>query len=409
MIDLVDKGDEQVRAITPLRRSEIGAVGGLVGGFLIFLIIFPIDASLGVIPGTFYKMVGIPIGLAEQAATIFGLVAHMLTASLIGAVFCYCSGLHKKLDIKTPKKAAFAGGVTGIWVYVIFFIPITFLIISPALESSMTNEQGIITTVINVDSTKLVENLNLIIIGSLQIHIVYGIIMGVFCWMAINHQIENPQGIKQDSIMHTLKIVTIGIILATAALAGFYAMIPTYSTPAVVESNLSVELNKLDQGLTYTKFTSLDEKERTLIAQRMSVFTINLLLEEAKKQDSWISDGMDQMRSTLQSPDDLKFIQVAELQGLKGKAVSGDALIVFTPDATFLRFEDFDIDNGPDLYVYLTKSGDVSTGFKIAKLKANHGDQNYEITGIDTSAYSVVVIYSKSFAIYYASANLRPI
>ncbi len=70
MADVVDKVDEQVRTITPLRRSEIGAVGGLVGGFSIFLIIFPIDASLGVIPGTFYKMVGIPIGLAEQAATI---------------------------------------------------------------------------------------------------------------------------------------------------------------------------------------------------------------------------------------------------------------------------------------------------------------------------------------------------
>lgn len=409
MADLIDKVDEHVMTITPLRRAEIGAVGGLVGGFSIFLIIFPIDASLGVIPGTFYKMVGIPIGLAEQAATIFGMVAHMLTAGLIGAVFCYCSGLHKKLDIKTPKKAVFAGGVTGIGVYAIFFIPITFLIISPSLESSMTNEQGIIATVINVDSIKLVENLDLIIIGSLEIHIVYGIIMGIFCSLAIKHQIENPQRIKQDSIMHTLKIVAVGIILATAALAGFYAMIPTYSKPVVVETNLSAELNKFEQGLTYTKFASLDEKERTLIAQRMSVFTINLLLEEEKKHDSWISDGMDQIRSTLQSPDDLKNIQVAELKGLKGKAVSGGAFIVSASDATFLRFDDFDIDNGPDLYVYLTKSGDVSNGFEIAKLKANHGDQNYEITGIDTNAYSVVVIYSNSFAIYYASANLRPI
>ncbi len=40
MADVVDKVDEQVRTITPLRRSEIGAVGGLVGGFSIFLIIF---------------------------------------------------------------------------------------------------------------------------------------------------------------------------------------------------------------------------------------------------------------------------------------------------------------------------------------------------------------------------------
>ena len=408
-VDLTNRSvNEQVTTVTLLKRAEIGAVGGLVGGFSIFFFTFIIDSNLGVVPGTFYKMVGIPIGLGEQAATIFGMVAHMLTAGLIGTVFCFASGLHKKLEVKSTKKGVIAGGVTGIAVYAIFFVPITLLIMGPALESNMADEQGIISTVINVDSTKLMENLNLIIIGSLEIHIVYGIIMGVFCGVVIKHQIEDQQRIKQG-VMHKLKIITILIILGTAALGGYYAMIPTYSTPAVVETPLSAELNKFEEGLTYAKFTSLDEKERTLLVQRMHVPTINLLLEDAKKQNSWTSDGMDQITSHMKSNDDLKFVQIVDFQGVKGNIATGLAMIVTSGDATFLRFEEFDMDDGYDLYVYLTKSGDVSTGFEIAKLKANHGNQNYEITGIDTSAYRVVVIYSKSFAIYYASANLPPI
>ncbi len=62
--------------------------------------------------------------------------------------------------------------------------------------------------------------------------------------------------------------------------------------------------------------------------------------------------------------------------------------------------------NGIGLHVFLTKAGDVSTGYEIGRLKANVGSQNYEITGIDTNEYNILVIYSKSFDIYYASANL---
>lgn len=392
------------QVITNLQRTIIGVVGGLVGGFAIFLIIFGIDSQLAVTPGTFYKMVGIPVGLSDIYATIFGLVGHMLTAALIGAVFCFCSGLHKKLDIKSLRRGAFAGGVTGIAVYVIFFIPITLFVMNPALESQTTNAAGLVTTLVNIDSKKLLENKNLILIGSLEMHIVYGIIMGTFCVMMLKKEFARIG--KTLSNSHALKITLTGIILATSAIASYYVLIPSYSQISLDQSSLSSELNKIQEGLTYSKFIAMDRKEKLDLVAKMPGHTINLLLNEAKKYDTFSSEGMDELVSNTQSNNELKFSHIGEIQGLKGNNAQGKVYVIEARDSVFLRFEKFSVTNGPDLHVFLTKSGDVSKAVDIGALKASRGDQNYEITGINTNEYDIVIISSDIFGNYYASAKL---
>ena len=394
----------ELKTITQLQRTVIGAVSGLVGGFAIFLIIFGIDSQLAVTPGTFYKMVGIPVGLSDLSATIFGLVGHMLTAALIGAVFCFCSGLHKKLDIRNLRKGAFAGGVTAIAVFGIFFIPITMLVMNPALESQTTDEAGLVTTIVHIDSKKLIESMNLILIGSLEMHIVYGIVMGTFCAMMLQKEF-----VRTETRLHntsTLKIIAIIIILATSAIASYYVLIPSYSQISLDQPTLSSELNKIQEGLTYSKFITMDRQEKLDLVAKMPGRTIDLIINEAKKYDTFSSEGMDEIVSRVQSYDDLKFLQIGTIQGLKGNSAAGKAYVIQAGDYTFLRFEKFSVTNGPDLHVFLTKSGDVSRGFDVGVLKANKGDQNYEITGIDTSEYSIVVISSDIFGQYYASAKL---
>jgi len=396
---------KQLTSISQRKRTIIGAVSGLVGGFAVFLIIFTIDAALGIVPGTFYKMVGIPIGLEGVVATVFGLFAHMLTAGLIGLVFCYSSGLHKKLDLQSSMKGALAGGVTGVAVYVLFFIPITLFVMAPSLEASMADEAGIIATTINIDSIKLVENMELIIIGSLEIHVVFGIIMGVFCAMALNREREGSPNLFNTK--QTLKKVSIGIIIATGIVGVFFALVPNQTSSVTVQSNLNQQLGKVVDGLTYTKFAALTEQERAAILKIMPTTTINLVLNEAKKYDSTISEGM-QSLSSQNSFEQVRQVQVADFQGLKGMTVTGGAIVLSTGEKSFLRFESFDMTNGLDLYVYLTKSGDVHNGIEVGKLKANHGDQNYEITGINTNVYDVVAIYSKSFDMIYGIAHFSP-
>lgn len=162
-----------------VRRAKIGCVSGLVGGFAIFVSIFVIDLSLASAPGTFYKMVGLPVGMSGIEATLFGMISHMLTAALIGTVFGIGSGLSRKLDILSVKKGAIAGMVTGLTVFFVFFIPINVLVMVPTIHEHYSDTGG---------AAVLLSNTTLILVGSLEMHVVYGAVMGVFFAIAVQYE-----------------------------------------------------------------------------------------------------------------------------------------------------------------------------------------------------------------------------
>jgi len=94
----------------------------------------------------------------------------------------------------------------------------------------------------------------------------------------------------------------------------------------------------------------------------------------------------------------------------------GKALMVRLPDGRrFIRFEDFRVTNGPDLYVYLSGHPSPRTGaqlhegaaFEVARLKGNVGNQNYELPAdLDLSKFKSVAIYCKRFSVMFGSAEL---
>lgn len=93
---------------------------------------------------------------------------------------------------------------------------------------------------------------------------------------------------------------------------------------------------------------------------------------------------------------------------------SGTATIYQLEDGSrILRFEDFDVTNGPDLRVLLasgtspTTSEELGDYVELAGLKGNLGDQNYEIPDdVDLSRFSSVVIYCKPFHVVFSVASL---
>ena len=88
----------------------------------------------------------------------------------------------------------------------------------------------------------------------------------------------------------------------------------------------------------------------------------------------------------------------------------GMARLVETAPGQFtLRLEDFAVRNGPDLYVYLSPdaSGYAEGAIELGQLKADRGNQNYEIpAGIDLANVDSVVIWCKQFAVLFATAAL---
>ncbi|MBX0327706.1 DM13 domain-containing protein [Oscillochloris sp. ZM17-4] len=95
---------------------------------------------------------------------------------------------------------------------------------------------------------------------------------------------------------------------------------------------------------------------------------------------------------------------------------SGTATIYRLPEGNMvLRLENFDAQNGPDLFVGLSghamprSSDEVHAGgyLELARLKANQGNQNYDIPAdADLSQYKSVVIYCRAFSVVFSTAEL---
>jgi len=97
-------------------------------------------------------------------------------------------------------------------------------------------------------------------------------------------------------------------------------------------------------------------------------------------------------------------------------AGGGEALVYQLADGSrLLRLQDFKVDNGPDLHVYLVPINPVpsSIGSEIpgsvdlGALKGNIGDQNYEIPAdLDLSQFQSVVIWCQPFRVPFIAAAL---
>ncbi|MDO8495269.1 MAG: DM13 domain-containing protein [bacterium] len=93
---------------------------------------------------------------------------------------------------------------------------------------------------------------------------------------------------------------------------------------------------------------------------------------------------------------------------------SGEAKIIRFDDKNILRFENFNVTSGPDLYVYLTKSVQLTGDIKslgdyvdLGLLKGTSGNQNYEIGSIDISEYKTAVVWCRRFGVLFTYAVMK--
>lgn len=79
-----------------------------------------------------------------------------------------------------------------------------------------------------------------------------------------------------------------------------------------------------------------------------------------------------------------------------------------------LRFEQFSVTNGPDLYVYLARSASprsssevVDGGLEVGRLKAPAGEFGYDLAAdLNLGEYRSVVVYCKAFSTIFSVATL---
>ncbi len=93
----------------------------------------------------------------------------------------------------------------------------------------------------------------------------------------------------------------------------------------------------------------------------------------------------------------------------------GTALVIEAADGnSYLRFEDFEVENGPDLKVYLSRAEADALEIELdddivdlGDLKGNIGNQNYLVPrSVDLAEYRSVVVWCRRFSVGFAVAPL---
>jgi hypothetical protein len=118
--------------------------------------------------------------------------------------------------------------------------------------------------------------------------------------------------------------------------------------------------------------------------------------------------------TTTPPPSGPVLLGAVQFVGLAGHEGTGDAGLFSTPDGSLvLRFENFDIENGPDLEVYVVPGADQVTlaegSIHLGPLAGNIGDQNYELPpGVELAPgpYTVLV-WCEAFNVEFVGATIN--
>lgn len=83
-------------------------------------------------------------------------------------------------------------------------------------------------------------------------------------------------------------------------------------------------------------------------------------------------------------------------------------LIRESESGDYIRFEDFETVNGPDLYIYLATDISASDYVDLGRIKATKGNVNYDIPdGTDLEKYDTVLVWCDAFSVLFSYAELN--
>jgi len=158
----------------------------------------------------------------------------------------------------------------------------------------------------------------------------------------------------------------------------------------------------------YKQFNAMTEDQRNSAIKNMSNADMNMVMMGAAQINNEVNETIQAM-----APPNTDMASIYQLRtgnftpsGNISK-VNGVSRILSVGDNEFLRFEHFNITNGPELHVYFTNKGDLANSKDLGILKGNIGPQNYFL-GNTANQYDTVVIASKPFKMVYAKAMLEP-
>jgi len=201
------------------------------------------------------------------------------------------------------------------------------------------------------------------------------------------------------------RIVAFSIMVGIGITIVFYYLV----SPLFISTEINEPPPSNVFSPSFQEFKEMTETQRTQAANDMSDYDKNQMLIQYAKvgNSSGMGENMDNNNTLTQASSSRSgsFIGVDDgIHNAQGIA----KIIPLDDDNNILRLEGLMATNGPDLYVYLATDKSASDFVDLGRLKANNGNQNYNIPlGTDLSKYDTVLIWCKAFSVLFGSAELK--
>jgi electron transfer DM13 len=214
--------------------------------------------------------------------------------------------------------------------------------------------------------------------------------------------------IEHKNLFKKITYLAVAIIIAVVTV---YLASPLFIS---TEINEPFPLNS-SALVSMDSFKMMTEDERAKAAENMGAFQKNeLMIQYANSTnlDDNTTNVFASMNDTASlsesnnSPISGSFIGVND--GIHNAEGTAKVVPLKQEDTNILRLENLKVTNGPDLYVYLSTDKSASDIVNLGKLKANNGNQNYNIpAGTDLTKYDTVLIWCKAFSVLFGSVELK--
>jgi hypothetical protein len=159
-----------------------GLAAGLISSLAISALILLVEKLADLPVGTFYLMLA-SVVLQTQAYTVdtiaLGLLMHLAAGSVIGLVISIPFVVSKRLLASADRYAPAYGLVAGFTLWLALFLPITFGVMLPllnSLDSQLIRQQVPTGEVSSIATDELLSIMDRVIAGSLAFNMFYGLL-----------------------------------------------------------------------------------------------------------------------------------------------------------------------------------------------------------------------------------------
>jgi Electron transfer DM13 len=198
------------------------------------------------------------------------------------------------------------------------------------------------------------------------------------------------------SLNKKILIVIIIIIVVVVALAipfAIYTISPLFISNTVNESlpTTAAVTNKKAASQEYQKFISMNEQDRINVAKQMNQRQKNVVMIGAAAQvNNTMNENIPVSQGTTNKQQQADATNAATVSPIRtGSFIgAGDGfhnakglakVIPLEGGHAILRLENFKSTNGPNVHLYLATDKVASNFIDLGRLKANNGNQNYDI------------------------------